>query len=101
MLVKHLKEEDFFHAEAHPSATIKIRNPKPDGNGSYTADGEGTIQGITKPVPITFEVVSESPFLVKGTAIVNRNAFNIGKSKKSKGISEAVEVSFQLSAPGF
>ncbi len=98
-LVHHLQQPDFFDAEQFPTGTIRMKNPVPDGNGGYTAQGEATLLGIAKQIPISFEVVSETPFVVSGTAIINRNAFGIGKMKSAKGITEDVEVKFRLTAP--
>lgn len=99
LLVKHLQEADFFDAEQFPTGTIVIEHPTKQVDGSYKADGRATLLGITEPVPIVFTVINTAPLTVQGTAIINRNKFGIGKSKKAKSITEDVEVSFRLTAP--
>lgn len=49
----HLKSDDFFGIENHPTATLKINSAKRDGS-SYEVMGDLTIKGITNPV--TFDM---------------------------------------------
>jgi polyisoprenoid-binding protein YceI len=50
----HLKSDDFFSVESHPSASLVFTKVKPTGKNSYEVTGDLTIKGITKPV--TFDV---------------------------------------------
>lgn len=50
----HLKSDDFFGVESHPTSTLVFTNVKPSGKNSYEVTGDLTIKGITKPV--TFDV---------------------------------------------
>jgi len=50
----HLKSEDFFGVEKHPTAKLVITNIASKGNGSYGVVGNLTIKSITKPV--TFDL---------------------------------------------
>lgn len=54
-LVNHLKSDDFFSVEKHPTATFKITSVKPIANAAAgkpnaTVTGDLTIKGITNPV---------------------------------------------------
>jgi len=50
----HLKSDDFFGVETHPTAKLVFTDVKASGKNSYEVTGDLTIKGITKPV--TFAV---------------------------------------------
>lgn len=50
----HLKSDDFFGVEAHPTANIIFKTVKASGKNSYTVNADLTIKGKTNP--ITFEI---------------------------------------------
>lgn len=50
----HLKSDDFFGVETHPTAKLIFSEVKASGKNSYEVTGDLTIKGITKPV--TFDV---------------------------------------------
>jgi len=50
----HLKSEDFFGIENHPTSTLVFTDVTSTGKNSYEVTGDLTIKGITKP--ITFDV---------------------------------------------
>jgi len=51
----HLRSTDFFAAEAHPTLTFVSTAIRELENDEYEADGELTINGITKPVTLAVE----------------------------------------------
>lgn len=50
----HLKSDDFFGVENHPTSTLVFTDVKSTGKNAYEVTGDLTIKGITKPV--TFDV---------------------------------------------
>lgn len=50
----HLKSDDFFGVETHPTSKLVFTDVKASGKNSYEVTGDLTIKGITKPV--TFDV---------------------------------------------
>jgi len=50
----HLKSDDFFGVDNHPTATLVFTNVKVSGKNSYEVTGDLTIKGQTNP--ITFEM---------------------------------------------
>ncbi len=50
----HLKSDDFFSVESHPTSSLVFTDVKATGKNSYEVTGDLTIKGITKPV--TFDV---------------------------------------------
>ena len=70
----HLKSDDFFGVETHPTSKLVITAVKPFNDKSSTVTGDLTIKGITKP--ITFVI---SLFEGKATATlkVDRAKYNV------------------------
>jgi len=51
----HLLSTDFFAADSHPKMTFTSTAIRETGGDEYEADGELTINGITKPVTLNVE----------------------------------------------
>ena len=51
-LVPHLKGEDFFNVEKYPTMTYKSVDLLFDGDNVVGANGELTMLGVTRPVPL-------------------------------------------------
>ncbi|NAS11794.1 YceI family protein [Poritiphilus flavus] len=70
----HLKSDDFFGVETHPTSKLVFTNVTASGKNSYEVTGDLTIKGITKP--ITFDV---SIYGSKATATlkVDRAEYNV------------------------
>lgn len=70
----HLKSDDFFGVENHPTSTLVFTKVEPSGKNSYEVTGDLTIKGITKP--ITFDV---SVYGSKATATmkIDRSKYNV------------------------
>ena len=51
----HLLSSDFFAADAHPQMTFTSTAIRRTGEGEYEADGDLTINGVTKPVTLDVE----------------------------------------------
>lgn len=88
-LAKHLRQSDFFHVEKFATSTVKIHSAKKQDDGSYAATATIDLHGVTKDVPVTFLVVSESPLQIEGEASVPRLEFGVGEPGS---ISENVKI---------
>ncbi len=55
-LVGHLKNDDFFSVEKHPTATLAIKSVKKDKDGKFTVAGDLTIKGVKKPITFPAEI---------------------------------------------
>jgi len=75
-LEAHLKSNDFFGVDDHPTAHLKITKAVPfeKGSKSYTTTGDLTIKGITKPV--TFVITMYEGKAV-ATLKVERTQYNV------------------------
>ncbi|WP_100614700.1 YceI family protein [Confluentibacter citreus] len=45
----HLKADDFFGVDKHPTSTLVFKSIESTGKNTYTVTGDLTIKGITKP----------------------------------------------------
>ncbi|WP_273567728.1 YceI family protein [Maribacter halichondriae] len=70
----HLKSDDFFSVETHPTAKLVFTKAESFNKNSYTVTGDLTIKGITKP--ITF-VVSIYDNKATSTLKVDRTKYDI------------------------
>jgi polyisoprenoid-binding protein YceI len=60
----HLRSPDFFDVENYPTMTYRSTAVRPDGKGRWLVEGELTLHGITRPVPleVTFEGAGADPW---------------------------------------
>jgi polyisoprenoid-binding protein YceI len=70
----HLKSDDFFGVEKHPTASLVFTSAKPFNKNSYTVTGDLTIKGITKPVTL---VVSIFEGKATATVKIDRAEFDV------------------------
>ncbi|HEY8280627.1 MAG TPA: YceI family protein [Bdellovibrionota bacterium] len=76
-LVNHLKSDDFFSVEKHPTATLKITKVEKKG-GKTMVTGDLTIKGMTHPVTFPAEVsVDKGQVKAKGEMTVDRTLYDI------------------------
>ena len=81
----HLKSGDFFDAEKFPSMTFKSTHIEKKGDG-FAVTGDLTIHGVTKPVVLNVEEVSEpakdpwgnTRIGLSANAKINRKDFGLG-----------------------
>jgi len=90
LLVKHVKSDKFLDVEVYPYARIKIKGAKKKEDNTYVGEAILDMKEIKAPVPFVFEVLSESPYRIRGTCEISREVFNIGKVKKRGGVSKMV-----------
>lgn len=70
----HLKSEDFFGVEAHPTSKLVFTDVKSFNKNSYTVKGNLTIKGITKEVVFVVSVFENK---ATATVKVDRTKFDI------------------------
>jgi polyisoprenoid-binding protein YceI len=111
-LIGHLKSDDFFSTEKHPTATFKVNSVTPikgakAGAANYNVNGNLTIKGITKPVTFPAVVnVQGNTITAKSDAItLDRTKWDIRYGSKSffanigdKAIHDDFTVQFNLVA---
>jgi polyisoprenoid-binding protein YceI len=82
----HIRSADFFEVETYPTMTYRSTGVRADGD-DYVVDGELTLKGVTKQVPLTLELNGFGPDPYGGTRAgftatteVNRRDFNVNFS---------------------
>ena len=104
----HLRSADFFEVETYPTMTYKASGARQDGD-KFVLDGELTLKGVTKVVPLTFELngIGDNPLAsgtvagFSGTAAINRKDFNVNFEGVQNGIavvSDKVEIHIEVEA---
>jgi polyisoprenoid-binding protein YceI len=106
----HIRSADFFEVETHPEMTYQSTSikPAPDGEG-FVVDGDLTIRGVTRQVPLKLEVEgfgadpygnTRSGFSLTGE--INRNDFGVSYNGPVPGggvaVSEKVQISVDIEA---
>jgi polyisoprenoid-binding protein YceI len=102
----HLKSAEFFDADKFPAMTFKSTNIDSTGGGSYEVTGDLTIRGVTKPVVLKVEDVSEPSkdpwgnhrIGLTGTTKINRKDFGVSYNSalETGGVLVGEEVAITL-----
>jgi polyisoprenoid-binding protein YceI len=104
----HLRSADFFEVETYPTMTYKASGARQEGD-KFVLDGELTLKGVTKVVPLTFEVngIGDNPMTsgtvagFSATASINRRDFNVNFEGVQNGIaivSDKVDIHIEVEA---
>jgi polyisoprenoid-binding protein YceI len=79
----HIRSADFFDVENYPTMTYRSTGVRANGDG-YILDGELTLKGVTKEVPLTLELNGFGPDPYGGTRAgfsatgeINRRDFGV------------------------
>jgi polyisoprenoid-binding protein YceI len=82
----HLRSADFFEVETHPTMTYRSTGVRED-DGDFVIDGELTLKGVTRNVPLKLELNGFGPDPFGGTRAgftatgeINRRDFNVNFS---------------------
>jgi polyisoprenoid-binding protein YceI len=80
---EHIKSADFFEVETYPTMTYRSTGVRVE-DGEYVLDGELTLKGVTKNVPLKLELNGFGPDPYGGTRAgftatgeINRRDFNV------------------------
>jgi polyisoprenoid-binding protein YceI len=110
----HIRSADFFEVDTYPTMTYRSTGLRRDG-GEYILEGELTLKGVTRPVPLKLEVngFGPDPFAAdpaKGaragfsaTGEIDRTDFGISFNGPIPGsggvvISEKVQIALEIEA---
>ncbi len=105
----HVRSADFFDTDEHPVMTFRSTGVRADGDG-FVVDGELTLRGITKAVPLALELhgfLANSPFGdtrvgFTATAEIDRNEFGIAFNSPLEGggvmLGQKVQVTLEIEA---
>ena len=74
----HLKSDDFFGVETHPTATLSITQVTPQEGDQYTVTGNLTIKETTHPVEFPATVnVQDDQLTAEATITVDRSKYDV------------------------
>ncbi|MHB1596414.1 MAG: YceI family protein [Streptosporangiaceae bacterium] len=104
----HIRSADFFDVENHPKMTYRSTGIRAEGD-HYVVDGELTLKGVTKSVPLTLEVNGFGPDAYGGTRAgfsatgeINRQDFGVNWSAAMETggvvVSDKVTISLEIEA---
>ncbi|HET9769379.1 MAG TPA: YceI family protein [Acidimicrobiia bacterium] len=103
----HLRSDDFFGVESHPTMTYVSRAVRPAGKGRYVVEGDLTIKGITQPVPLelSFEGGATDPWGnsrigFSASAELDREAFGLtwNQAIETGGVMVGKKVAIEIEA---
>ncbi|MDP2205044.1 MAG: YceI family protein [Alphaproteobacteria bacterium] len=98
-----LPQADWLDVKNHPQATFTSSaiTAKEDGSG-YTAAGELTLRGVTKPVSFDFTLgdLAQTPVAAKASFAIDRLDFDIGKKSDAAAewVSREIVLTLDISA---
>ncbi|MEJ8476146.1 YceI family protein [Roseibium algae] len=94
-----LPSPDWFSVEAFPAATFSSDNVTSVGGNAYQAAGTLTIRDISQPVTLDFTLdIDGDTAVAKGTATVERIAYQVGASVSPAQVGESVAITLNLKA---
>jgi polyisoprenoid-binding protein YceI len=101
----HLRTNDFFDVENHPTWTFESTSIKSEGGTEFKVDGDLTIRGVTRPVTldVALEGVVKDPYGnhrvgFSATTSINREDFDVsfGAVMEAGGLVVAKKVDIQI-----
>jgi polyisoprenoid-binding protein YceI len=87
---EHIKSADFFEVETYPTMSYRSTSLLPDG-GDYILQGELTLKGVTKNVPLKLELNGFTPDPYGGTRVGFSATADISRSEFGVDISLPME----------
>jgi polyisoprenoid-binding protein YceI len=104
----HIRSADFFDVENHPTMTYRSTGVRRHGDG-YVVDGQLTLKGVTKDVPLALELNGFGPDAFGGTragftatAEINRRDFGVNWNAAIEGggvvVSDKVTIQLEIEA---
>jgi polyisoprenoid-binding protein YceI len=95
----HIRSEDFFHIEKHPTMTFRSTGIRPEGE-NFLLDGDLTLHGVTKLVTFFLEVNGFGPDPYGGvrtgfsaTTEIDRNDWEVSYNGPIPGVTNAMVLS--------
>jgi polyisoprenoid-binding protein YceI len=101
---EHIRSADFFEVENYPTMTYKSTGVRVE-DGEYVLDGDLTLKGVTRNVPLRLELQGFGPDAYGGyragftaTGEINRRDFNISFNAplQNGGVVVADKIQLQL-----
>jgi polyisoprenoid-binding protein YceI len=105
---QHIRSADFFEVETYPTMTYRSTGVRADG-GDFYVDGELTLKGVTKSVPLHLELNGFGPDAYGGTRAgftatteINRRDYNVNFSAPMQNggavVSDKITINLEIEA---
>jgi polyisoprenoid-binding protein YceI len=105
---EHIRSADFFEVETHPTMTYRSTGVTA-GDGEFAVEGELTLKGVTKTIPLHLELNGFGPDPFGGTRAgftatteINRRDFNVSFSAPMEGggvvVSDKITIHLEIEA---
>ncbi|REE96564.1 YceI family protein [Thermomonospora umbrina] len=109
---EHVRSADFLEVEKYPFMTYRSTGLRPDGD-AFVLDGELTLKGVTRPVPLALELNGIGPDVFRpdvptgarvgftATGEIDRRDFGISFNSPIPGgvmLSERIEITLDIQA---
>lgn len=95
-----LLESDWFDVAKHPKAEFATTSFTQNADGTFRADGQLTMRGITQPLAFTFSFIqgAGNTARLEGKFVLDRLAYKIGfdSDPKAEWVSREIGVVFML-----
>ena len=80
LLTRILKNEDYFHVEAHPTARFVSTGVEKVEDNRYRITGNLTIRGITKSISFATQVseITDNQLTAEAEFLIDRSDWNVG-----------------------
>jgi polyisoprenoid-binding protein YceI len=86
---EHLRSDDFFASEAHPTITVTVEQVEASG-GALTATGSLTVRGHTTPLLFPLSITALDGHTAELDAVVDVDRSQVGIDFKAKGATKMV-----------
>lgn len=100
----HLRSDDFFGAETHPTISFKSTSYEKSGDKTFKLNGELSIHGITRPITLNGKVngIITDPRSkklragLKLTGTIDRLAFKVGDDTPTLGSEIEITINLEM-----
>jgi len=104
---EHIRSSDFLHVADFPTMTYRSTGLHVEGSGDYVLEGELTLHGVTRSVPLELEVTGTGPDAYGGTRVgfsatstISRGDFGIDISMPLDGggvvVGDKIQLAFEI-----
>lgn len=69
------KKKDYFHSKKFSTAQLTIDGATVQADGSYLAQAELSLKGVSRSIPLSFTLTGSGPYELEASATVERRQF--------------------------
>jgi polyisoprenoid-binding protein YceI len=101
----HVKSEDFLHVGEHPELKFVSTGVRSEEGDTFVLDGELTLRGVTKSVPLTLEVNGFGDGMqggkvagFSGTTEISRKEFGVTGGGAGAVVGDKIQIHLEIEA---